>query len=215
MQLTSDIYRVDAIRGVNVYLILAEDGVTLVDTGFPGNADKILAQLAELGREPGDIRTIVLTHGDNDHIGNVAALKAVSGATVAIGAGDAPALQGGAYERATGLSRVIFGAITGLMRTNPVDPDILLVDGDTIAGLHVHETPGHTVGSIALERDDGVVFSGDTLLGNAQGEPTQPTKALAHTYDQALASAAAVEALDYTLLLPGHGEPVRMERTGS
>jgi glyoxylase-like metal-dependent hydrolase (beta-lactamase superfamily II) len=47
--------------GANVYLLLGE-GITLVDTGWPGNAKRILSYLSSLGYEPSDVSDIVLTH---------------------------------------------------------------------------------------------------------------------------------------------------------
>jgi hydroxyacylglutathione hydrolase len=212
LKLAEDIHRIDGMGGVNAYAIIDEGGVTLVDTGFPGKTDVILGYLHGLGYEPDDVRTIVLTHGDTDHTGNVAPLKAATGARVAIHEADAPALTGAPYQRATGLLGAVFGLLRTVMKTKPIQPDILLKDGDTVAGFRVHHLLGHTQGSVVLERDDGAVFSGDTLLGDSQGRPAQPTKALAYDYEQVVAAAEAIEAMRYTLLLPGHGEPVRIDR---
>ena len=212
MKLTEDIHRIDGIGGVNAYAIVDGGGVTLVDTGFAGKTDVILGFLHGLGYEPGDVQTIVLTHGDPDHTGNVARLKAATGAQVAIHGSDAPALTGAPYQRATGMSGAVFGLMRMVMKTKPIQPDILLKDGDTVAGFRVRHLPGHTQGSVVLVRDDGVVFSGDTLLGDAKGKPVSPTKALAYDYERAVAGAEAIEAMCYTLLLPGHGEPVRFDR---
>ncbi len=59
--------------------------------------------------------------------------------------------------------------INRLFRLRPVTPDLLLRDGDRIGGLEVVHVPGHTAGSIALRRADGVVSSGDALLGDSHG----------------------------------------------
>jgi hypothetical protein len=58
----------------------------------------------------------------------------------------------------------------------------------------------------------------DTLLGGKDGKDgkaTLPTRMLAYDHGQALASTEQVEALGYTLLLPGHGEPVRAQRAAA
>jgi glyoxylase-like metal-dependent hydrolase (beta-lactamase superfamily II) len=209
MKVTEDIHRIDGMGFVNVYAVIDAQGVTLVDTGLPGRSKAILGYLSGLGLEPADVRTIVLTHGDNDHIGSVAALQAATGAKIAIHEADAPALTGAPYERATGISRALFALLRPFLRTQRAEPDILLRDGDTVAGLRVRHMPGHTAGSIVLTRPDGVVFSGDALLGDAKGDAEQPRKMLAYDYGDAVASAGAIEAMGYTLLLPGHGEPVR------
>lgn len=71
--------------------------------------------------------------------------------------------------------------------------------------MHV---PGHTRGSIALYREDGVVFSGDVLLADSSGRIQPPAEALALNPARALASAHMIDSLGFTILLPGHGPPV-------
>jgi glyoxylase-like metal-dependent hydrolase (beta-lactamase superfamily II) len=197
---------------VNAYAIVGDQGVTLVDTGFRGKTEVILDFLRDAGFDPCDVHTIVLTHGDTDHIGNVAELKAATGAQIAIHEADAPTLTGAPYERAKGFMGATFSLLRRVTKPEPLVPDVLLHDGDTISGFTVHHFAGHTLGSIWLSREDGVVFSGDTLLGDSKGKATLPTKAIAYDYAEALAAAEAIEATRYTLLLPGHGEPVRAER---
>lgn len=230
MRLAEDLYRIDGIIGANVYLLVAEDGLTLVDAGMPGNAETILAAIRDIGREPSELRHIVLTHSDPDHSGSAAQLKDLTGALVAIHEQDAPALAGKRRKRTDGTGAVPMRSsnmarvghnlamrfvfkLSGRFRDfKPVDADILLKDGDTISGLRVMHVPGHTRGSIALYREDGVVFSGDALLGDSAGRVQPPTEALALNPARALASADMIESLGFTTLLPGHGQPVRRTR---
>ena len=37
---------------VNTFLLDAPDGCTLIDSGLPGSADKVLGALGELGKQP-------------------------------------------------------------------------------------------------------------------------------------------------------------------
>jgi glyoxylase-like metal-dependent hydrolase (beta-lactamase superfamily II) len=68
----------------NVYLCVEEGGVALIDSGPPKQADVILDYLTGLGREPSELRTILITHADWDHAGSVAALQARTGATIVV-----------------------------------------------------------------------------------------------------------------------------------
>jgi len=230
MRLADDLYKIDGITGGNVYLLVAGDGLTLVDAGMPGNAEAILAAIRRIGREPTDLRRILLTHSDPDHSGSAAQLKEMTGALVAIHEQDAPALAGrrpkktkgpGAVRiRGTNLARVghnlamrlVFKLRSHAGDFKPVDADILLKDGDTISGLHVVHVPGHTSGSIALYRADGVVFSGDALLADNAGHLVFPASTLALNPAAASASAEKIVSLGFATLLPGHGQPVRRGR---
>ena len=230
MRLADDLYRIDGITGANVYLLVAEDGLTLIDAGMPGNAETILAAIKGIGRKPSELRRILLTHSDPDHSGSAAQLKDLTGALVAIHEQDAPALAGKRRKRTDGTGaapmrssniarvghnlamRLVF-KLSGRFRDfRPLDADILLKDGDTISGLRVMHVPGHTRGSIALYREDGVVFSGDALLADSAGRVQPPADALALNPARALASADKIDSLGFTTLLPGHGPPVRRTR---
>jgi hydroxyacylglutathione hydrolase len=207
MRLADGVYKVDGVRVANVYLVAIDDGLLLVDSGMPGNAKRIVAFTESIGRQAADLRYIVLTHCDIDHIGSVAGLKELTGAKVAIHGLDGPVLAGEQRPQKGGLAMV---ALYRLLRFRPVVPDLLLKDGDTIGGLQAIHVPGHTAGSLVLYRADGVVFSGDALLSDKHGQVRPPDLRLALDRAQALASAERIKALLIRLLCPGHGAPVHM-----
>jgi glyoxylase-like metal-dependent hydrolase (beta-lactamase superfamily II) len=66
---------------VNAYLVEA-DVLTLVDTGTPGGAGKVLAAVRSAGHDPRDVGRILLTHRHSDHAGNAAELARETGAAV-------------------------------------------------------------------------------------------------------------------------------------
>lgn len=71
-----------------------EQGIfQLVDTGIPGSASHHQF-IAALGKDSRELHDIVLTHFDMDHVGAAAALRARTGARVAIHELDAPVLTG-------------------------------------------------------------------------------------------------------------------------
>ena len=81
-------------------LLLDPDaGPTLVDTGIPGLAAAIAAELAEHGVTVADLKRIILTHHDIDHIGSLHDLVAQSGARTLASAGEAPMIDGRATPR--------------------------------------------------------------------------------------------------------------------
>ncbi len=64
--------RVHLARGhaVNWVLVTDHTGVMLIDAGYPGDRQEVLASLRALGHEPGDVRAILLTHAHIDHLGS-------------------------------------------------------------------------------------------------------------------------------------------------
>ena len=68
MQIASGLHRVGS-EIVNSYLIVGPDGVTIIDAGLPGYWKLLQAGLAAMGKSLGDVRALILTHGDTDHIG--------------------------------------------------------------------------------------------------------------------------------------------------
>src|SRR3954447_230323 len=77
------LHRID-LGPVNAYLLDTGDGPVLIDTGFPGDELRILGALAELALPPKGLRQIVLTHAHPDHVGGAAALRAATGAPIAM-----------------------------------------------------------------------------------------------------------------------------------
>lgn len=104
MQITEGVHRVDRVAG-NVYVVQTDDGLLLVDTGIPPMTRRVLRFIQRLGYAAGDVRHIVITHCDVDHIGGAAALRRATGASLAIHALDAPELSGRTPPQKGGLAR--------------------------------------------------------------------------------------------------------------
>src|SRR5688500_14553184 len=80
---------------LNLTLILDEEnGATLVDAGLPGQTEAIGSALAEAGVGVRDLRRMIFTHQDLDHVGSGAALVRQSGARVLAHPADAPHIDG-------------------------------------------------------------------------------------------------------------------------
>jgi len=69
--------------GVNCFLVKTGDGHVLIDTGLPTKRTDIEKELESAGCKPGNLKLIVLTHGDFDHTGNVAYLRKKFGTKIA------------------------------------------------------------------------------------------------------------------------------------
>jgi glyoxylase-like metal-dependent hydrolase (beta-lactamase superfamily II) len=102
MRLSDDLYmlalplqRGDQTVYFNLSLILdAIHGPTLVDTGLPGQLDAITTVLAEAGVRVADLKRIILTHQDIDHVGSLHDLVQASGARVLAYTVETPYIDG-------------------------------------------------------------------------------------------------------------------------
>jgi glyoxylase-like metal-dependent hydrolase (beta-lactamase superfamily II) len=208
------------------WVILAEgDAVTLVDTGYPGDRERLLASLAEVGSSPEAVAAVLITHAHNDHLGSAEYLRATYGTPVYLHAAEAP------HARREFLHQVSIGTVlkngwrpgvlpwavhalrSGGTTHNPVTaPEPFPATGPLdLPGrpVPVH-TPGHTDGHCAYHLPGaGVLVSGDALVS---GHPTSPVEGpqllpdmFHHERPRAVASLDVLAELEGELLLPGHG----------
>src|SRR5215831_2692429 len=84
------------VTGTDVNWVLVADGdeVTLVDTGEPRDLPQLLSSLEQIGRSPGDVTAIVLTHAHPDHIGSAERLRVDHEVPVQALAAEAPHARG-------------------------------------------------------------------------------------------------------------------------
>jgi glyoxylase-like metal-dependent hydrolase (beta-lactamase superfamily II) len=220
VKITESVFVVPAVVA-NAYLILDADGVTLIDAGMPHTDKKILDYIASLGKSPRDLKRILLTHSDIDHIGSLAALRLASGARTYASRIEADAIAKGKASRQIkrkgfSMRRLIFSLLGPFMRPKPVRIDEILTDGQILpiaGGLRVIDTSGHTPGHISLfASSSGVLFCGDSMVTDEAGiHGSRPGL----TWDSARAEQAVKRqaALGARMVCSGHG-PVVMDAAG-
>ena len=128
------------------YLITTPKGDILINAGIRGSDTTLRRHIRELGFKFSDVRILLTNQAHFDHVGAMAAIKRDTKARVMIDAKDAPVLEDG------GNSDFVFGGRGPIFE--PVKPDRLLHDGDTIklGGMDIvllHH-PGHTKGSCSF-----------------------------------------------------------------
>jgi len=212
-EISRDLYRIRGAFGSNVYLI-SENGLTLIDAGFPMDLPAIQLGLRALGAAPRDIDLVIATHYHGDHTGTVAGMKRRYGTRAALHAEDSPYATGESPQDTTEvafLTLLFYTALWPLFRYRHFQPDRYLEEGeviDLLGGLQVLHTPGHSRGSICLYGEQrGILFSGDLVrneMGILEGPPPH------YTPDQPAAcrSLMRVSELDFEILLPGHGKVI-------
>lgn len=202
------------ITACNAYLIPGSKHV-LVDPGPPGSAGELLEKLSLHGISLGDIGLIVITHGHPDHFGCAAQLKEWTRAPLAVQELDAEYLNWGSVPAPKPATRLgsMFKSFFKI-KCRPVEPDIILRDGDNLgryAGRgRVLLTPGHTAGSISILLPDGNCIIGDVLMrGFRARTPSSPWFA----EDSSLVKESLQKVVDAgaRTLLPGHGGPFQVK----
>src|ERR671920_426366 len=196
---------------LNLTLILDEqNGNTLVDAGLPGQAEVIGAALAEASIGVRDLRRIIFTHQDLDHVGSAAALVRQSGGRGLANPADSPHIDGTLkplkftpemLERRPQMREV-------LERLEPVGVDEHLEDGerlDLASGIRVIFTPGHTPGhlSLYLERSK-VLVTGDALTAEG-GHLNGPNPSMTLEMRLAMQSIRRLAELDVETIVCYHG----------
>ena len=146
--------------------ILGADGTNDVVVIDPGESKPALDALQKDGR---NCVAVLLTHGHFDHIGGVRALKDAYNAPIYIHEADANMLKS---------NRMSLAVLTGSL-VKPVEPDVLLHGGETLAlaglTLDVIHTPGHTKGGVCYAlKSDRKLFVGDTLFLEGSGRTDFP-----------------------------------------
>ncbi|QCR19996.1 MBL fold metallo-hydrolase [Agrococcus sp. SGAir0287] len=218
MQLAPGIHRLGDDR-VAFLLVVADDGLTLVDAGLPGHRRDLRRALRALGRSEADVCGIVLTHGDVDHIGFAEALRRDHGVPVYVHGADAARTRGDEAAPSTATPPWRPGAALGFIatmltkggRTRRVAQVRTVVDGDVLplpGAPTIVAMPGHSPGSIAvLLPEHRVVAVGDALTTRHVLTGDEQPQLAPFTDDPAAAAASLdrLAALDADVVVPGHG----------
>jgi glyoxylase-like metal-dependent hydrolase (beta-lactamase superfamily II) len=197
----------------NAFLIEGDDGLTLIDAGFPGKEAIVFRAIRALGRSPEQLKHLIFTHAHIDHIGSASAIVRETGARTYMHRDDVPiAESGGPFRPMKAAPGLFRQAVSKLYDPNkraaPVVIDQPLTDGETLplaGGFDVIHTPGHCAGQVALMwRSGRMLFAGDTcmnLLG--LGDPFG-----FEDLERGRASQRKLAALSFDAVGFGHGRPI-------
>lgn len=215
-QITDHLYQID-LGSVNAFL-LEGDGLTLIDTGLPGSMEKVVGAIRKGGKNPDDIRNIVLTHWHPDHAGNAAELQRRFRARVYAHATESAILEQGGGPRPRYLTPgFVNWAVFNLFiksvshQITPVVIDERVQDGAILpiaGGLRVVHTPGHSAGHMALLLEqEGVLIAGD-ICANVMGLDYSTLYEDLALGQQSILKAAE---LPFDKAVFGHGGPVMQQ----
>ncbi len=201
---------------VNCYIVPAGSGFVLIDTGAPSGRRALERELEKAGCRPGDLKLIVLTHGDFDHTGNAASLRRRFGTRIAMHRDDAGMMERGDIfwnrKRRHPAIRTAAAFLFGFGRQERCTPDLFVDEGDDLSehgfSATVLHIPGHSRGSIAVLTAGGALFCGDLL--EYRGKPV--LNSIIDDRAAALASVERLRDLPAGMVYTGHGRPFPGER---
>ncbi len=214
-----EILEIEENNSVCPVLIWDDEHVVLVDAGFPGQYDKIAAEIGRVGFSVNRLDMLIFTHQDLDHIGCAQEILAASPGIVTVAhekeapyiEGVEPSLKASAKLRAGGLSdEERERAEQSVKRAKEHAVPILKksVDGETLpiaGGIELIHTPGHTTGHQCVYlRGAKLLIAGDAL--NRGGEGLKGPNPI-HTLDmpQATESLKKLIRLDIESIVCYHG----------
>lgn len=160
--------RVSCIREyvANIYFYSKDDHTIMIDAGY--NYDRLAEKMQWLGINSKDIKEILVTHQDTDHVGAIeeGSDELFRDATIYIGNIENEYLEGRKHRK-------VFWGLTTLPQVIIDNPKILIEDGQIfyIGNIKIEAflVPGHTWGHLVYLVDDCYLFTGDTLWLGADG----------------------------------------------
>ena len=160
--------RVSCIREyvANIYFYTKDDHTIMIDAGY--NYDRLAEKMQWLNINPKQIKEILVTHQDTDHIGAIekGSDELFSDATIYIGKVENEYLEGHKHRK-------VFWGLTTLPQVVIDNQKVLIEDGEVfyIGNIKVEAilVPGHTWGHLVYLIDDSYLFTGDTIWFGADG----------------------------------------------
>jgi hydroxyacylglutathione hydrolase len=228
-----EIIRID-LNGVNCYLGKEGDSFILFDTGghtvmdktFTDRCETLVSELGKAGCKPGNLKLVILTHGDIDHVANSIFIREKYQTKIAMHAGDLQLVENLTIKKMMQSFKyrsIIYKIIFQIMKEQikkvsskilsdfkTFSPDILIDEGYSLLeygfDAKVLHIPGHTDGSIGVLTANGDLIAGDIFV-NFKKPDIAPNasdfKTLAKSVDR-------LKAMNINTIYPGHGRPFRM-----
>lgn len=198
MKIKDKVIMLESTKSSNCFLVFDEE-LVLIDTGHSFVGKRMIKEIQRLNIEPSDIKHIMITHHDVDHIGNVKLLKELTGATVWAHKEDIPFITG---EK----DRHGFKKYIGKLLSRKSIGDIQAYgDEMKVGNVHIIPTPGHTPGHVCM-LFDGILFAGD-LVEYKRNKMVPFPNGWNWDTQKLLESIDSLKNIEYDWVCMSHGKP--------
>jgi len=211
------------LRYVLTYAVGYDNGIALVDTGWPCDAawDDLVGGLRQAGWDISDVKAVLVTHAHPDHFGLARRIREETGAWVGMHDADARMQRlyrqrpsgGDSWLRLRGAQANDIASVAQprmeMFDDFALDPDRLIADGERPLGprssLRAVWTPGHTPGHLCFyEPDLNVMLTGDHVLPRITPNISPPPGEAADVLGEYLSSLLLLTAYEPEEVLPAH-----------
>ena len=203
-----------ALGMANAFMIEGDDGLTLIDSGYPDKEALVFAAIRKLGRSADQLKHLILTHAHVDHVGSAAAIVRETGARTYMHSLDIPIAESGGPIRplqpAPGLLHHLLCKVflDPARRWQAIAINQPLTAGETLpiaGGIEVIHVPGHCAGQVALLwRPRRMLFVADAFMNvMGLGDPIG-----FENLDEGRASQRKLASLSFDAVGFGHGDSI-------
>ena len=204
---------------INTCYILKDKGAVLIDGAWPGSVPSFSKLLSVHEISPEEIKLIILTHGDFDHVGGTKEIQELTGAQIVMHHNDSEYLEKAIFHWTGGVTAwgkisrtLMIPLVKGKGRFPSATVHIVLGDN----GLSLREyripgeivfTPGHTLGSISVILESGEAFVGCMAQNRIPFGFRPKLPIYAKDIELLKKSWSQVISMGAKTIYPGHGKP--------
>jgi len=200
MKITDNVYMLECSKIAHIYLIKGTENL-IIDTGLPGLTKKILQEINTLGVNEKDLKSILITHHDIDHIGNAKKLQDITGAKLWASKEDAPYIVGNTNRK--GIKRVV----QLILGDNIPVVNETYTSNEDFKGVEVIKSSGHTPGHVIFLYDK-ILLSGD-LFRIKKNSIELVSPSMTWNMEELKKSIRMLKNIDFDWICPSHGYPIK------
>ncbi len=203
MKLTDSVERIDGTMA-HAYVVRHDGKVILIDAGMKSSGRKIVDFFESRSEKPD---AILITHYHPDHIGGLSLLVEKYDPLVFAHSAELNVIRG--KEKITPAKSLLSKMVSTVSRVEPVTK-VEELEKIPFNWIRAVDTRGHTPGSTSFFFEpESMLFVGDAVT--VKGNETTINRHFTLNLEEAEKSRKKILSMKDATILPGHGEPLRIE----